>query len=344
MFYQIKKLIIANNFKKKKKNEPFQLEESENYSLPSDADSSINNSYFFDAFDAKKKECVIVRLGLRNGKESELFFYYKKDGHFYHQVKESYPAKKCPVKIHCVKPGETWEFSFDGELIEEKTQKALSCKLKARFEAKYPIFDFFHHCDSKSMIEAIAREKWTKEYLAEVSANNQRHYEQTGRLTGSMNMDGVETPFDMPCVRDHSFGRRNWDYMDDHLWLCGFTEAGEVINFSFVNYPSMKRILVGYSDIGGEGNVTMTDYSLKDYRFEGGKGPDTLTIPCTFSNGKKMKFTCKRDENVTLTFGEGKYIFQEAVGRFDIDGMKGYGTIEYGFNTNPKRWNEDIKH
>jgi len=207
------------------------------------------------------------------------------------------------------------------------------------FEASLPIYDFYYHADRfTGMAESIAREKWDREFFTEVGKNDQRHYEQTGHIQGSLKLGGEDYVIDLPCVRDHSFGRREWDMMNDHMWCLGITENGEVLCFSIVNYPRMKRIFSGYSNIGSERNRTLRDYEVTRYETADGLGGELLEFRCFFPEGTPVEISIRREANVTCPLGGGKYVFQEGLGEFSINGIKARGTIEYGFNGNRGRW------
>ena len=70
------------------------------------------------------------------------------------------------------------------------------------------------------MAGAIANEKWDRTYFDELQqVSGQCHYEQEGVLEGNLSLGSQTLPFRLPCVRDHSFGKRDWNYMNNHLWL-----------------------------------------------------------------------------------------------------------------------------
>jgi hypothetical protein len=127
--------------------------------------------------------------------------------------------------------------------------------------------------------------------------------------------------------------------MNNHIWLSAITAKGEVFNLSMVNYPYVKRICMGYSDV----NHTTPAHNLISYQLHGyshcnGVGPDTLEADVTFKGGVSHHIKCRRLVNDYVPYDNGDYYFQEAIGAFDIDGVKALGTIEYGYNRDNSRW------
>lgn len=333
----IKRKIIYSAFKKKKANKPFNIDESELFVLPKDADPVINNSFFFGGYSLSNKSSIVLRLGERNLDYSEVFVFYKKNNLFLVTPKDYYPVKETPLKVNCVTPGKSWEAFFDGKLMDQATKKLHDVKFSIQFENRLPIYDFFYSLQNPYMIEATANCKWTSSFREETAKNDQRHYEQVGWIRGKISVDGKEEIIDMPGGRDHSFGSRNWDYMNDHIWLFAFDEEGRVFNYSLVNYPLLKNINCGYSDINGE-FASLKKVISNDYQNHNGQGPDTLNLELILDNGQKLKVSATRDANNETHYQGGDYYFQEGLGEFLINGKKAYGSIEYGFNKNPSRW------
>lgn len=334
----LKRKLILSFLERRKKKEPFDLEASETFSLPGEADININNSHFFTASSLDGSN-LSIRLGMRNGADWEIFVLYRDNKRFLVHERDNWTSGSCPVSFVMLEAGKKWRIEYDGKLRDCATGEVLDSKITVVFSASLPIYDFMYHADRfNGMADAIAREKWNKDFFNEIGRNNQRHYEQTGRIEGYVQCGGELISMDMPCVRDHSFGRREWDLMNDHLWCLGITEKGEALCFSIVNYPRMKRIFSGYTNIGSVENLTLRDYEVTHYETDLGKGGDMLGFRCFFPDGKPVDVSIRRTDNVCCTFDGGKYVFQEGLGDFTIDGVRARGTIEYGFNGDRRRW------
>lgn len=58
----------------------------------------------------------------------------------------------------------------------------------------------------------------------------QNRFEQAGRVTGTLTVDGQSTSFDRIAHRDHSWGPRNWGYPHHWKWLLAHTPSGRAFN------------------------------------------------------------------------------------------------------------------
>jgi len=339
----LKKKLILSYLERKKRTEPFDAQAAENFSLSPEDGININNSHFFTA--SSPSETLSLRLGMRNQSEWEIFVLYRNGNRFLVHEKDSYPPSECPVRFECLEVGKRWAVSFKGRLRDSASSEVKDAEIHVVFDAQWPIYDFTYHADQfNGMAESIAREKWNKDFFAELSRNNQRHYEQPGHINGTLDFGSEHFDIDLCCVRDHSFGCREWDLMNDHIWLLGITPEGRVLCFSIVNYPRLKRIYSGYTNLFSDKLETLRDYEILSYDHNSGLGGESLKLRCIFPEGKKVDVSIRRDFNVKCLFGGGKYAFQEGLGEFSFDFgaqkgcLPGRGTLEYGFNLNPERW------
>lgn len=348
----LKKQLILKAIDHKRKKQGFDVEAMELHQLPEQADSLLNNSYFFGGND-KAGNSLIMRLGERNGLR-ELFVLYNTPEGFYTIDKQEFTPNDCPLKVSCVSPGEVWNLNFDGYLINNANQQRLPAQFYLTFSARRPIFDFMYHADCSGMAMAFAREKWNRQFFKKafsndtgiskkkgaVQQNDQHHYEQPGTLNGTLSLNGHTVVINLPGERDHSFGKRDWNYMCNHIWLMANTAQGETLNVSIVNYPYVKCLCAGYTDLDGDRLYSLKDYRLISYAHNQGLGPDTIELECTYTNGKTYHLTATREQNLLTPFAGGKFYFQEGIGNFTINGIAARGSIEYGFNQDESCWGD----
>lgn len=346
--FKIKAKIMQMMMDRKKK-EKFDIVSNDQFQLPSTVGPLINNSYYFGGNNTQG-ESLILRVGYRNTGKIEIFVIYcTEGGDFYAIEKQEYPTESAPIQFQCTEPGKKWNIQFNGNLVNQKTQEVFPCSFDINYTATLEAFSALHHSDFRGMAEAFAREKWNKQFFKSLTGDtgmskdkeklSQIHYEQTGRLEGTITLNGESRTISLTGARDHSFGKRDWNYMNNHIWLLAMTDQGEVLNVSLVNYPHVKQIFCGYSNFGEERNYAMTDYQMVSYDHNDGMGPDEIIVNCTFANGKKYMIKANRDFNILTPFDNGNFYFQEGVGTFDINGVKARGSIEYGFNKDKSRWN-----
>lgn len=338
MFYSIKKKIITSNIRKRQ-SAGYDIKESELYTLSASDDQHINNSYFFSAH-TMDGETLFVRLGLRGDGSKEVWVGYS-DGHrFVENDRELYaPGEEAPLSVECIEPAKTWKIRYRGTLrdVAEEGRKTFSAALNAEFRASADIFDFFYDNDPQTTAHALASEAWSKQLFADISANNQRHYEQAGTLTGQLSIDGVTQDLQMVCGRDHSFGPRYWSYMNRHFWILGIDENGSVLNISMVSYPCADEIWTGYTTLFGKVDsiASITCHSSMD---AAGHSDGHMKLDVTLTNGRKFALETFREGEAIYHFDNGSYYFSEGFGHMLVDGKKIRGTIEFSFNGDKSRW------
>ncbi len=334
MFYTFKKKIIKSNVDKKKVNQPFDYEKGESFALTGEEGYEINNSYYFSAHSYGREESLYVRLGLRGDSSAEIWVFYEKEGQTYVCSNTRSTVSETPLKVERTQDG--WNFTYKGPLTD-KEGKDHEADIDCNFSSGRDAIDFFSNMPSIRTAIAMSQDKWTKTFFEEVSKNNQVHYEQEGILKGRVIIDGNENKIVLNCVRDHSYGKRIWDYMNNHLWLMSVGNDYQ-LNFSMVSYPSMSILEVGNYR---EEDIDM-QYVLKaDYHREEaitGNVPEHLSL--------KLKLDSKKtiDVNVTLLseqaypFEEGKYVLHEGIAEFEVEGVKQRGILEIGFNQDSSRF------
>jgi len=360
LLFEIKTWLMMQVLKQTRKKRPFDGVACDTFHLPADAGEMINNSYFFGANSAEG-ESLIMRVGKRNAPLCEIFvIYVTPDGHLYTSVKDHYPIEECPMEVECVVPEKHFRVKFDGNLLDTVTGEEVACQYSLDFHATLPCFSALHHSDFRGMAQAFARPNWNREFFKKSGGDTgaaakgehdndipQIHYEQAGHFTGTLKLASLNSnpgtiildrQIDMPGSRDHAFGKRDWNYMSDHIWLMVTTAKGETFNFSLVDYPMVTGVFCGYTNIGYDHDESLVGYKIIQWDACDGKAPDVFIVDCTFTDGKTVRVTAKRENNLYLTFDNGNFFFQEGVGEVDFGGIKCRGSIEYGFNKDKSRW------
>lgn len=339
MFYSIKTKIMEKGIKKKQLDKPFDYEFGENYQLEKNSDITINNSYYFSAHSYEKKKSLYCRLGIRS-EFSEVWMCYI-DGNNKYYFEDMIQTTNIPLKIW--KEDNVWNIKFVGMLLKNKKDQ-VRCTLEAQFESNEQPIDFFSHMLPIRTAKAMAQEKWNKTFFNEVQNNNQVHYEQTGVLKGKMLLEGQHISIDLPCVRDHSYGKRDWNYMNNHMWIMAVNEKSQ-LNFSMVSYPTLSILEVGnFKTMNGEMKF-LQQATYERSTLLRGIAPDNLNILIQFEDKEEIGIHVKKIEEITYTFQDGDYILIEGIAEFLIDGVQYRGILEVGFNKDKKRWfnNKKIK-
>ena len=327
MFFSVKKKLMCKAIEKRNRQNPFDYRSAENYTLAPDADPLVNNSYYFSAHGDKLS--FFARLGKRVHQD-ETWFVLFIDGQLYSLKQELFPAGDSPIRVE--KEGEQWTVSFDGTLNEEDR-----LSFQARFVPREQPIDFTTSVPAARMATGMANEKWSKAFFAELQTiSGQCHYEQEGTLEGSLTLNGKTMDFCLPCVRDHSFGKRDWNYMNNHLWLMAVSASAQ-FNYSLVSYPALTALEVGNYREGNE-LLFLQKADLDFHRVARGKVPEEISFHVTLEGGRVLPVTAKVLATVTYHFQEGQYILHENIAEFDIDGKTCRGILEIGFNQDSKRY------
>lgn len=332
--FHLKKCLMTKVMNKRKKKQPFDLASADAFALKYNGDNTFNNSYYFSAHCEKQKQSLYVRLGLRDDKSAEVWVYFDTEENNYFHNKLLYTVETSPLKI--TNDNGVWGFNFDGELIDQNG-KAVTCSTNCRFESNNPAVDFGYHMPSSRFGTALGQDKWTKEYFKGVQENNSVHYEQEGRLLGAITIDGKEYPLDLPCVRDHSFGKRVWDYMNNHLWLAALSDDC-LLNFSMVSYPSMTILEVGHLREKDNPIEYVTKAHYDRTEIVTGEIPKKLSMQLEINKKRKIDVNATLLRYVPYVFENGAYTLIEGIADYEVDGIKCRGILEIGFNKDKSRF------
>ena len=332
MCYKLKTQFMKKMIAKKQKAQPFDFEAGEGYTLAADADSTVNNSYYFSAHGVESKESLYLRLGIRNG-HSEVWFFYS-DGANRYALKEMLYKDEIPLTV--TRLGNGWHMRYQGTLTRSDG-KSVQADFDGTYVSDQAPVDFFSHMPPVRTAKAMAGEKWTKAFFSEVQNNNQVHYEQTGRLCGTLKIDEQIRQIDLPCVRDHSFGKRDWNYMNNHLWLMAVNEHSQ-LNFSMVSYPAMTILEVGNFKAKDRPMAYVLNACYDRAEIARGAAPDALELVLSLDDKRKLNVSVKKTDEETYLFQEGEYRLIEGLADFAIDGEKFRGILEVGFNQDSARF------
>lgn len=327
MFFTLKKKLMCRAIEKRNRQHPFDYAAAENYTLAPDADPLVNNSYYFSAHDDKLS--FFARLGKRVHQD-ETWFVLFIDGKLYSLGQELFPAGDSPIRVE--KKGEQWTVSFEG-ILNEKDEVVF----RATFVPREQPVDFTTSVPAARMATGMANEKWSKDFFAQLQTiSGQCHYEQEGELEGTLSLNGRTVDFRLPCVRDHSFGKRDWNYMNNHLWLMAVSSPLQ-FNYSLVSYPALTALEVGNFRDGKD--LHFLHRADLDFRqVAQGEIPSELSFQVTLEGGRILPVTAKVLAGVTYHFQEGQYILHENIAEFEIDGKTCRGILEIGFNQDSSRF------
>ena len=327
MFFSLKKKIMVHAIAKRNLEHPFDFAAAEHFTLDGVKDTMVNNSYYFSAHNEHLS--FYARLGKRINQD-ETWFVVFVDGKLYSLQQEVFPAGASPLRVEN-KDGK-WTVSYEGILNEND-----AICFQGTFVARQAPIDFTSNMPAARMATGMANEKWSKAFFAELQTiSGQCHYEQEGILEGSFTLNGKAVEFSLPCVRDHSFGKRDWNYMNNHLWLMAVSSPAQ-FNYSLVSYPALSVLEVGnYRDDAGQHYMLQADLDLQ--LVANGSIPKELSLNVLLDNRRSIPVQAKVLAGVTYHFQDGQYILHENIAEFTIDGKNCRGILEIGFNRDGKRY------
>ena len=326
MGYKLKTFFMKKMIAKKQKAKPFDYEAGERFALEPQADPTVNNSYYFSAHGPNEAESFYCRLGIRSS-HSEVWFYYAK-GKSRYALKTMLYAENAPLEVRRTEKG--WQITYRGELTGADGA-VVPAEFEGEFTSEEAPVDFFSHMPPIRTAKAMAGEKWSRAFFAEVQSNNQVHYEQTGRLCGLLKLNGETIQLDLPCVRDHSFGKRDWGYMNNHLWLMAVNPTSQ-LNFSMVSYPAMSILEVGNYKEHDRPMAYMLQADYDRAAVTKGAVPERLALTVTLADGRRLEIEAVKTDEERYLFQNGEYCLIEGVGEFTVNGEPFRGIIEVGFN------------
>ncbi len=331
-FYKLKTALMQSILTRKKAKSPFDYESAENFQLGENAEWDMNNSYYFSAHDYDKGQSLYCRLGLRST-HSEVWFVFI-DGQSSYVLTDNIFTQNSPLKVY--KDKGYWQVEFDGELTSEKGKK-INSSFKGEFLSNAQPLDFFSHMATVRTAKAMAFEKWSGGYFDEVQKNNSVHYEQLGKIHGELKLGRKDIEIELACVRDHSYGRRDWNYMNNHVWLMAVAPES-YINFSMVSYPAMTLLEVGNFKEKDKNMSLMLSADYDRNQIIKGVVPENLQMTFTLDDGRKVDVKAKKLFETAYPFQDGDYTLIEGVGEYLIDGKNYRGIIELGFNKDVARF------
>lgn len=182
-------------------------------------------------------------------------------------------------------------------------------QLDFTFEASHPPYAYGAHADGCPSYCATNR------------------IEQSGRVRGTLVLDGRRIEFDTTGHRDHSWGVRDWKAMQNYRWFEGQAGPDTAVHFWHLNALGTTRVLGYVLKDGLMAQITDLDFDLKyDDRFLQRHIDATITDEAGRTTRMTTDFTM---HGVLIPSPE--ITLNEAAGRATIDGKPGVGWLEHAW-------------
>ena len=155
----------------------------------------------------------------------------------------------------------------------------------------------------------------------------QNRFEQAGRVTGVLKVDGRTLDFDRIAHRDHSWGPRNWGYPHHWKWLLAHTPSGRALN-GFIWIAEGEWGFNGYVLRDGR-PVAIDAFTRQAAQYDDAMDHTRLDAEIRDVEGHTTTLVLESFGMVRMGHGDALgTIIMEAGCRAEIDGEAGGGQFE----------------
>jgi hypothetical protein len=153
-----------------------------------------------------------------------------------------------------------------------------------------------------------------------------QHYEQFGVFEGELQVNGIGFTIGPTFGhRDHSWGKRDWSWVDHYrLFCCAFSDK-----FAFNLWEGRiqgRKFLKGYTFDGVENTELVESKVVNDYA-RGGRRPQGTMINIKDAKGRGFDIDCQTIFSIKIPPRQS--IMYESTGEYRCCGESGYGVAEY---------------
>ena len=325
------KKFMAHKMITHRKSRVIPIEELEQKHTDPDTFAYNDSSYF--AGVSREGFTFVTRQAFRTGKHNEnwLKIHVPGEGVWGFEdldLPEGEGFKQGTLEYVCVKPGEEWNIRYEGPVFKEVKEEQI--KLDLKWHSTSPVMDFDKAGTSpRQVAEQISKQKWNKEFFKRLREIHLVHLEQGGEITGTITWKGKEHKVDLKGVRDHSFGKRNWEEWGRHIWFLGILDDGRFFNVSVIDYDFVKDLKAGFI-FDGEKYITFA------------RTPSFEELNLSEPLPHKLSFNVKeteKGEDITITTDmqeffpfmmDDVYHIRQSKAEFTFGGVKGIGIAEMG--------------
>lgn len=311
-----------------------------------ESETDYNDSFVFQGSD-ERGNLFMTRLGFRDGgKSAELWVWTALEGAVYANVIKTVQCDP-PVKEGIAAAGLTyvcederkgiWAIAFDGDAEPGN----ISCKVRLRWEPRSAMYHSGVHSDSLAFARAMAEMPWSRTFFDNLKSESQTRIEQGGTLSGTVTVAGRTHDISMIGVRDHSWGKRSWSFINRYIWnILSFTKPLErggktydYLCYTTVDYGTSFECLVSGWIAGKDSVIPIVAATNQKDLGEDGNIPKTIRCFFQPKGWDPVPLTINRGEAEYSWFmGAGDFEVCEAYCTFDAGGRIGVGMSEFGYS------------
>lgn len=328
------KLIIARLMVRRTKKRLFPVEYLEQKHVDPGQPFPNDSSYFYGS--DKQGNAFIARMAFRGpSRTPEYWFdFFLKDAGFFGLTKspgqemEGFQLGK--LRWEPVETGKKWRITFKGE-VTDRSGRLHQCQTDLLFTGEHPLYDYANSSDQEMIAKVIASEKWTKAFFFNLKDTYQTHYEQTGTISGTIQLDDKIYELTLRASRDHSFGSRNWLSWDRHYWITGISDHGFHWTVTTIKWDFLGRLTAGFVTHPDGQTDAIVDCTDLDSISSEKLLPDHGVINIKCRSGAQHTVEFFRHGHFPYLM-DGKYQMREGIGTYKFDGTDGLGMVEFGFH------------
>ncbi len=306
-----------------------------------------NESYYFNFTEPKRIVGGWTRIGILPNQESDMgaMMLYAGGSRILatlqgdRAVIEEDSITMGDLAYRRVEPLNKWRLTFTGTMADVDDSRRLpelslenmrlqEVDVDLEFEGVAPCFDF-KNADPRAMGEMLTDARTRLKDLRKVSKVSSEHYEQVGRVNGSIRIGNREIAFQGSGHRDHSWGPRDW--AAPRLWTWLTCQFGDELAFN------LSRVAIASVDfLSGFVCRDGANYPLRrahlETEFEGdGITQRRLSFRLEDTGGRVIDVNGEALTVIPLQLESDGHITQvnEALTEYSCEGMIGYGISEY---------------
>jgi hypothetical protein len=162
-----------------------------------------------------------------------------------------------------------------------------------------------------------------------ILAGEARHYEQNGRVEGTLFSEDRVTPIEGFGFRDHSWGVRDWVRAEKAVAL--FAQFGPELTLNGIwGTNAGQEVAIGYVSRDGA-NTTITGIRV-DVAQEPTKTPRAIHAVVNLEDHSRLEFEVDVRASMPILIPQGKNLLHwyECTAKFHCGGEMGYGIAEVG--------------
>ncbi|XP_005095516.3 uncharacterized protein LOC101859923 [Aplysia californica] len=236
---------------------------------------------FFGGTD--KNGCkLICRLAKRHNQSAEIWLFLDIPGigclqHPFHPDTSAFftdgnSFRAGGLFFEMLEPMCRWKISFSGKLrkglcndIHQKPAEYVQTTFSFIWSAFSEPFNTDTDMSVSALGDSLAREKWSRDFFHRLKLHHQTHYDQWGELRGCIAVEGYEEKqLYLQCIRDHSYGTRDWRNFHRYILHYIYLETGMTIHVGVFCQPSlMSHVKIGHVNYANGDQVPVSDIDLK---------------------------------------------------------------------------------